>query len=81
MEKRRKEKDGVQAGEGTAVRATPAWSVLPEEWTPLLTARGLRAFRADQILQALYRDYLGEPNSHKAHELLHTHYTERGLYK
>ncbi|MBR4170073.1 MAG: hypothetical protein IKR48_00315, partial [Kiritimatiellae bacterium] len=55
---RRKEKDCRQAGEGTAVRATPAWSVLPEEWKPLLTARGLRAFRADQILQALYRDYI-----------------------
>ena len=55
---RRKEKDGIQAGEGTAVCATPAWSVLPEEWKPLLTARGLRAFRADQILQALYRNYI-----------------------
>ena len=36
----------------------PAWSVLPEEWKPLLVARGLRAFRADQILQCLYRDYI-----------------------
>lgn len=25
---------------------------------------------------ALYKDYLGEPNSHKAHELLHTTYNE-----
>ena len=32
---------------------TPAWSVIPDEWKPLLLARGLRAFRADQILQAL----------------------------
>ena len=38
--------------------ATPAWSVLPEEWKPLLEERGLRPFRADQILQALYRDYI-----------------------
>ncbi len=29
----------------------------------------------------LYKDYLGEPNGHKAHELLHTHYEKRGLYK
>ena len=36
----------------------PAWSVLPDEWKPLLTARGMRAFRADQILQALYRDWI-----------------------
>ena len=25
----------------------------------------------------LYEDFLGEPNSHKAHDLLHTHYTDR----
>lgn len=35
-----------------------AWSILPEEWKPILSERGLRAFRADQILQALYRDYI-----------------------
>ena len=28
----------------------------------------------------IYRDFLGEPNSHKAHELLHTHYVERIMY-
>ena len=32
-------------------------------------------------VQALYRDYLGEPNSEKAHKLLHTHYEEHKLYK
>ena len=36
----------------------PAWSIPPDEWKPLLVARGLRAFRADQILQALYRDWI-----------------------
>ncbi|WP_083717044.1 [FeFe] hydrogenase, group A [Mailhella massiliensis] len=29
-----------------------------------------------QIIR-LYEDFLGEPNSHKAHDLLHTHYTDR----
>jgi NADP-reducing hydrogenase subunit HndD len=29
---------------------------------------------------AVYRDFLGEPLSHKSHELLHTHYTERERY-
>jgi len=29
---------------------------------------------------ALYREFLGKPNSHKAHELLHTHYFERDNY-
>ena len=32
-----------------------------------------------QIL-ALYRNYLGEPNSHKAHELLHTKYKSKRRY-
>ena len=34
----------------------PAWSILPDEWKQILVDRGLRAFRADQILQSLYRD-------------------------
>lgn len=38
--------------------AVPAWSVLPDEWKSMLKERGLRAFRADQILQSLYRDYI-----------------------
>ena len=29
----------------------------------------------------LYRDFLGQPNGTKAHELLHTRYTARPLYK
>lgn len=36
----------------------PAWSILPDEWKPLLVERGLRPFRADQILHALYRDFI-----------------------
>lgn len=28
-------------------------------------------------VQKLYDEYLGKPNSHKAHELLHTHYVDR----
>ena len=37
---------------------TKAWSILPDEWKPILVEKGLRAFRADQILQSLYRDYI-----------------------
>ncbi|NLI87095.1 MAG: ferredoxin, partial [Bacteroidales bacterium] len=29
---------------------------------------------------AIYKEFLDEPNSHKAHELLHTHYKERQRY-
>ncbi len=39
---------------------TKAWSILPEEWKGILAERGLRPFRADQILQALYRDYIDD---------------------
>ena len=28
----------------------------------------------------IYKDFLGAPNSHKSHELLHTHYVERKRY-
>ena len=28
-------------------------------------------------IKKLYADFLGEPNSHKAHDLLHTHYSDR----
>lgn len=38
----------------------PAWSILPSEWKAILTEKGLRAFRADQILQSLYRDYIDD---------------------
>jgi 23S rRNA (adenine2503-C2)-methyltransferase len=36
----------------------PAWSVMPDEWKGMLVERGMRAFRADQILHSLYRDYI-----------------------
>ena len=36
----------------------PAWSILPDEWKAILKEKGLRPFRADQILQSLYRDYI-----------------------
>jgi iron only hydrogenase large subunit-like protein len=31
-------------------------------------------------IKQLYEEFLGEPNSHKAHELLHTHYLKRISY-
>lgn len=41
----------------------PAWSILPDEWKPILAERALRPFRAEQILQSLYRDYIGDWDS------------------
>ncbi len=40
----------------------------------------LRKSHENPEVKALYEEFLGEPNSHKAHELLHTHYTARKVY-
>lgn len=37
----------------------------------------LRRSHENPEIQALYKDFLGEPNGHKAHELLHTHYAKQ----
>lgn len=37
----------------------------------------LHKSQENPFVQAIYTQYLGEPNSHKAHELLHTHYQNR----
>lgn len=39
----------------------------------------LRQSHNNPQVQKLYADFLGEPNSHKAHELLHTHYNENRI--
>ena len=39
-----------------------------------------RKSHENEELQLLYKEFLGEPNSHKAHELLHTHYHARPKY-
>jgi len=40
----------------------------------------IRKSHENPKVKALYDEFLGEPGSHKAHELLHTHYTERENY-
>ena len=40
----------------------------------------LRKSHENSAVKKLYDEYLGEPNSHKAHEILHTHYVKRGVY-
>ena len=39
----------------------------------------LRKSHENLAVKKLYDEYFGEPNSHKAHEVLHTHYIKRGL--
>jgi NADP-reducing hydrogenase subunit HndD len=40
----------------------------------------MRKSHENQQVMQLYKEFLGEPNGHKSHELLHTHYVQRGRY-
>ncbi len=42
-------------------------------------AKELRLSHLNADVQKLYEEFLGEPNSHKAHELLHTTYVKRSI--
>ena len=41
--------------------------------------KNVRQSHRNTQVQALYRDFLGEPHSAKAHALLHTHYSDRRI--
>ncbi len=43
-------------------------------------AQTVRKSHHNPFIKQLYAEFLGEPNSHLAHELLHTHYTARTKY-
>lgn len=40
----------------------------------------LRKSHENPYINELYKEFLGEPNGHKAHELLHTHYVKRSMF-
>ncbi|MGN0774741.1 MAG: NADH-dependent [FeFe] hydrogenase, group A6 [Candidatus Ventricola sp.] len=40
-------------------------------------AKTIRKSHENPDIKKVYAEYLGEPNGHRAHELLHTHYTDR----
>ncbi|MBR4466941.1 MAG: iron hydrogenase small subunit, partial [Clostridia bacterium] len=42
--------------------------------------KALRKSHENSEIKKIYKEFLGEPNSHKAHELLHTHYHARPKY-
>ncbi|MBQ2049333.1 MAG: iron hydrogenase small subunit, partial [Spirochaetales bacterium] len=44
------------------------------------SAKALRKSHDNTEIKTLYTEYLGKPGSHKAHELLHTHYQKREKY-
>ena len=41
----------------------------------------IRKSHENPILKQIYKEYLGNPGDHKAHELLHTHYTPMEEYR
>lgn len=41
----------------------------------------VRKSHKNSQIQNLYKNFLGEPNSEKAHHLLHTHYTKKARFK
>lgn len=43
--------------------------------------RPLRKSHENEDVKTIYAEFLGEPNSHKAHELLHTTYVARPMFK
>ena len=44
-------------------------------------SKAVRKSHENSEVKKIYEEFLGEPNSHKAHELLHTHYTARPKYR
>lgn len=45
------------------------------------SANEFRKSHESKVVQQVYKEFLGEPNSHKAHELLHTTYKKRTFYE
>ena len=41
----------------------------------------IRKSHENPILKQIYKDYVGKPGEHKAHELLHTHYAPMEEYR
>ncbi|MGI6200839.1 MAG: NADH-dependent [FeFe] hydrogenase, group A6 [Christensenellales bacterium] len=60
---------------GVDVRVERAKALYAED-----AGKALRKSHENPSIQKLYADYLGEPNSEKAHHLLHTHYQPRKKY-
>lgn len=66
----------------------PQQSAKIKNWTDIRKLRAEALYSSDRdnfvrkshnnpAVRALYKEYLGEPGGHTAHELLHTHYTDR----
>ena len=65
----------AQVRNWTDIRAERAKALYTED-----EAKTLRKSHENPEINQIYADYLGKPNSHKAHELLHTTYEQRDIY-
>ena len=80
--------NGCVGGGGTPIVDALTRTLLTEDYRAL-RAKGLynddanlplRKSHDNPFIKAAYENFLGEPLGHKAHELLHTHYTPRKKY-
>ena len=46
-----------------------------------MQAKAIRKSHENPAIKQLYKEYLGEPGSKKAHEILHTTYVKRVINK
>ena len=65
----------AQVRNWTDIRAERAKALYSED-----ESKTLRKSHENPEIKQIYADFLGKPNSHKAHELLHTTYEQRDLY-
>jgi NADH-quinone oxidoreductase subunit G/NADP-reducing hydrogenase subunit HndD len=64
-----------KAKEKMDVRVERAKAIYDED-----RALPLRKSHKNPYIQRIYEEFLGEPNSHRSHELLHTHYVKRNKF-
>jgi iron only hydrogenase large subunit-like protein len=65
------------AGEGEMPLAEEKLVLRAQALYDLDTGHELRCSHHNEDIQRIYEEYFDEPNSHKAHELLHTYYYPR----
>ncbi|WP_232381186.1 NADH-dependent [FeFe] hydrogenase, group A6 [Paenibacillus tianjinensis] len=65
----------AKTAEQIDIKAARAKAIYSED-----EAQTIRKSHNNPFIKVLYEEFLGEPNSHLAHELLHTHYTVRSKY-
>ncbi len=72
---------GCLGGGGQAIPTT--WAIRQKRADSIYredTLHAIRKSHENPAIKAIYSDFLKEPLGHTSHELLHTSYTERGVY-